>query len=100
MFAIDSKVLKIAFCYLLQAMLALGLIFCGRTAQAQATYPDRPVRLVVAYGPGGNAPDVRERIIGRGADPVTSTPAEFDAFIAAEIKKWIQVIKDSGARYD
>ena len=45
-------------------------------------------------------PDVKERIIGLGADPVTSTPAEFSAYIAAEIKKWGKVIKDSGARLD
>jgi tripartite-type tricarboxylate transporter receptor subunit TctC len=45
-------------------------------------------------------PDVKERIIGLGADPATSTPAEFSAFIAAEIKKWGKVIKDSGARLD
>ena len=45
-------------------------------------------------------PDVKERIIGLGADPATSTPAEFSTFIAAEIKKWGKVIKDSGARLD
>ena len=44
--------------------------------------------------------DVRERILGMGADPVISTPAEFSAFIAAELKKWTKVIKDSGARMD
>ena len=46
------------------------------------------------------SPDVRERILGMGADPVISTPAEFSAFIAAELKKWTKVIKDSGARMD
>ena len=44
--------------------------------------------------------DVRERILGMGADPVISTPAEFSAFIAAELKKWTKVIKESGARLD
>ena len=44
--------------------------------------------------------DVRERILGMGADPAISTPAEFSAFIAAELKKWTKVIKDSGAKPD
>ena len=44
--------------------------------------------------------DTRERILGTGADPMTSTPAEFGAFISAEIRKWGKVIKDSGAKLD
>ena len=46
------------------------------------------------------SPDVRERILGMGADPVISTPAEFSTFIVAELKKWTKVIKDSGAKLD
>ncbi len=46
------------------------------------------------------SPDTRERILGMGADPAISTPAEFSAFIAAELKKWTKVIKESGARLD
>jgi tripartite-type tricarboxylate transporter receptor subunit TctC len=46
------------------------------------------------------SPDVRERILGMGADPALSTPAGFSAFIAAELKKWTKVIKDSGAKLD
>jgi tripartite-type tricarboxylate transporter receptor subunit TctC len=44
--------------------------------------------------------DTRERILGMGADPAISTPAEFSEFIAAELKKWTKVIKDSGAKPD
>ena len=46
------------------------------------------------------SPETRERILGMGADPALSTPAEFSAFIAAELKKWTKVIKDSGAKLD
>ena len=64
MFDIDSKVLRIACCCLSPALLVFGFISGGRAAQAQATYPDRPVRLVVPSAPGGNA-DLLSRIIAQ-----------------------------------
>ena len=47
-----------------------------------------------------NAPEMRDRMLGMGADPLYSPPPAFAAFIAAELKKWTKVIKDSGARLD
>ena len=64
MFDIDSKIPRITFRNLSQALLASGLVAGCGTAQAQAPYPDRPVRLVVPYGPGGNA-DLQSRIIAQ-----------------------------------
>ncbi|MSP97603.1 MAG: tripartite tricarboxylate transporter substrate binding protein [Betaproteobacteria bacterium] len=43
-----------------------------------------------------NLPETRERYAGLGAEVLTSTPEEFDAFIRAEITKWAQVIKAAG----
>jgi len=43
-----------------------------------------------------NAPDVHRRIVELGNEAVGSTPEEFDAFIAADMKKWIKVIHDAG----
>ncbi|MEO8442920.1 MAG: tripartite tricarboxylate transporter substrate binding protein [Betaproteobacteria bacterium] len=40
--------------------------------------------------------DVKERIIGLGADPVGSSPEEFAAFIKKEIATWAKVIKEVG----
>ena len=40
-------------------------------------------------------PDVNSRLSDLGAEPVGSTPAEFDAHIKAEIVKWAKVIKDA-----
>ena len=34
----------------------------------------------------------------RGSEPAPSTGPEFDAFVAAEIRKWGQVVKLSGAK--
>ena len=46
------------------------------------------------------ARDVRERVIGLGADPISSTPAEFHALIASDIQKWTKLIKESGVHLD
>ena len=43
-------------------------------------------------------PDVRERLLADGAEPVGNTPEEFGAFIKAEIDKWGRVIKAAGLR--
>ncbi len=42
-----------------------------------------------------NSPDVIEKLTKTGNVPVASSPAEFAAFIRAEIDKWAKVIKDS-----
>ena len=41
-------------------------------------------------------PEVKERIVGLGADPVGSSPEEFAAFIKKEIATWTKVIKEVG----
>ena len=38
-------------------------------------------------------PDVRERFLGLGLEPLTLMPREFHAFSAAELKKWAEVVK-------
>jgi len=47
-----------------------------------------------------NAPDVREKLVAQGLDPVGDTPEQFAAFLRAEIAKWAKVVKASGARPD
>ena len=42
-------------------------------------------------------PDVRDRIVQQGADPVANTPEEFGKFVQTEIRKWAKVIRVSGA---
>jgi tripartite-type tricarboxylate transporter receptor subunit TctC len=46
------------------------------------------------------SPMVRERLLAQGAIPGGQSPAEFASFIAAETKKWAQVVKVSGAKVD
>lgn len=44
--------------------------------------------------------EIRERVIAAGAEPSPSTPAEFGALIRAEIAKWAEVVRISGAKPD
>jgi tripartite-type tricarboxylate transporter receptor subunit TctC len=46
------------------------------------------------------APDVRERMLALGAEPVGNSPEEFSAYIRAEADKYARVVKASGARAD
>ena len=45
-------------------------------------------------------PDIRQRLIADGSDPVGSTPQAFAAFLKSEMAKWGKVVKESGARPD
>jgi tripartite-type tricarboxylate transporter receptor subunit TctC len=47
-----------------------------------------------------NMPDVREKLIGLGAEPVGNSSEEFGAFVKAEVVKWADVVKKSGAKVD
>jgi tripartite-type tricarboxylate transporter receptor subunit TctC len=43
-------------------------------------------------------PELREKFIQQGADPVGSTPEEFGAYIRAETAKWAPLVRASGAQ--
>jgi len=45
-------------------------------------------------------PDVRERFAAVGADTVASSPAQYGAFVEAELKKWEKVIKATGVKIE
>jgi tripartite-type tricarboxylate transporter receptor subunit TctC len=44
--------------------------------------------------------DVKDRLLRDGAEPVGSTPEEFANLIRAELKRWGEVVKLSGAKVD
>jgi tripartite-type tricarboxylate transporter receptor subunit TctC len=46
------------------------------------------------------APEIRDRFLALGAEPVGSTPEQFAAFYRNEVAKWAKVVKDSGAQID
>lgn len=43
-------------------------------------------------------PEVSNRLAGQGAEPVGSTPEEYDAFVKKEIAKWQKVCKEAGIK--
>jgi tripartite-type tricarboxylate transporter receptor subunit TctC len=45
-----------------------------------------------------NRPDVKEAWAKQGAVPMPMTPAEFDKYLRADIEKWAEVVKVSGAK--
>jgi len=45
-------------------------------------------------------PDVAEAFMRAGADPVNSTPREFDAYLRAEIARWAKVIRAAGIKVE
>jgi tripartite-type tricarboxylate transporter receptor subunit TctC len=47
-----------------------------------------------------NEPAMSRFLSEQGADPWTTTPAEYAAYIKSEVAKWAKAVKDSGARID
>jgi tripartite-type tricarboxylate transporter receptor subunit TctC len=45
-------------------------------------------------------PEVRERIVADGAEPVGNSPKEFRQFMLADLAKWARVVKESGAKLE
>jgi tripartite-type tricarboxylate transporter receptor subunit TctC len=45
-----------------------------------------------------NSPELRNRLMGLGAEPVGNTPEQYQAFVQNEIAKWDKVIKAAGIK--
>jgi tripartite-type tricarboxylate transporter receptor subunit TctC len=68
---------------------------------APAATPKEIVRtLADAVIRASRDPDMRRRLHEQGAEPVGSTPEQFTAFMRAEIARWAEVVKVSGAKAD
>jgi len=65
-----------------------------------ATPADIVIRIQQETAKALQSPVLKERLLAQGAIPGGQSPAEFAKFIAAETKKWAQVVKVSGAKVD
>ena len=57
-------------------------------------------RLHAAVVHAMQSPDVRDRFVAQGAEPLSGTAQDAAAYTRAEIAKWGKVVKASGARVD
>jgi tripartite-type tricarboxylate transporter receptor subunit TctC len=47
-----------------------------------------------------NMPDVQKKLLDLGAEPVGNTSEDFTTFVKAEVSKWGDVVRKSGAKVD
>jgi tripartite-type tricarboxylate transporter receptor subunit TctC len=73
--------------------------FQGVLAPA-GTPPEAVAKLSQALNAALAQPEVKERFAGAGLETVSSTPAEFAAFIRNEIAKWAKVAKEANIKID
>jgi tripartite-type tricarboxylate transporter receptor subunit TctC len=68
---------------------------------APASLPSAVVdKLSSEIGQITRLPEVRDKFLALGADPVGSSAEDFAAFTKSELSKWARVVKQSGARVD
>ncbi len=64
------------------------------------TPPDIVNRIQQEVAKSLSSPAVKEKLLAQGAIPGGNSPQDFAKMIGAEIKKWAQVVKASGAKVD
>ncbi len=69
-----------------------GMLAPPNTPQALAA------RLNQAFTRLLTMPDIRERLIGVGAEPAPSSPEAFGAFLRQETARWSRVLKEAGVK--
>jgi tripartite-type tricarboxylate transporter receptor subunit TctC len=62
------------------------------------TPPEIVARLHAEVAKILRSPEVKQKMVALGAQPVGSTPDEFAAFIKAEMARWGKIIKEKGIR--
>jgi tripartite-type tricarboxylate transporter receptor subunit TctC len=77
-----------------EATIWLGVMAPAKTPKAIVDTLNAEIGKIVAL------PEIREAWAKQGAEPMIMSPAAFDAFLRADIAKWAEVVKVSGAKVD
>lgn len=63
-----------------------------------ATPPDIVAKLAGAIAKAAHSPDIRQKLVDQGAEPLGNTPEEFNRLLKQEVATWAAVVKASGAK--
>jgi tripartite-type tricarboxylate transporter receptor subunit TctC len=77
-----------------EATIWLGLMAPAGTPKAAVDKLNAAITKIVS------SPDVKDQWAKQGAEPMVMTPAQFDAYLREDIKKWAEVVRISGAKLD
>jgi tripartite-type tricarboxylate transporter receptor subunit TctC len=77
-----------------EATIWLGIMAPAGTPKPIVDKLNAEIRKVVTR------PDVKAQWADQGAEPMTMTPEEFDAYLRKDIQKWAEVVRVSGAKVD
>jgi len=68
---------------------------------APAATPREVVQILASgVAKAARSPDLRQKLIDQGADPVGNSPEEFERLLREEVARWHEVVKVSGAKAD
>ena len=84
----------------MRQFLILPLLLATCTSLHAQTPRDIVMKLHDAVTKTIATPDVREKFINVGADPLTMSPEDFTAFIRKDIEMWAKVAKAAGVKFD
>ncbi|HEY9447087.1 MAG TPA: tripartite tricarboxylate transporter substrate binding protein [Burkholderiales bacterium] len=71
-----------------------GLLATGKTPRTVVAKLNREVVRILAL------PDVKERLLGLGAEATPTTPEQFDAHVHTEIAKFKKIVRDANIRVE
>jgi tripartite-type tricarboxylate transporter receptor subunit TctC len=79
-----------------------GYDLAGWYGVVAPTGTPRPIieRLHAEFTKAMRSPDMAERYVSLGVEPVESTPEQFGAYMRAELEKWGDIVKRSGTKVE